>query len=280
MLYRRHRHLEYSPMRVMYVPKSVQIIDSIEFAVGLHESRSRQINRIGGEHAGLYVPLQASPYLAAYMAWPNDEPKRDEWLAAVGASRISADSDANGRTINLKLLAGPALEAKVAEIVIFQVAWTAVADVFQRLIDMAKEERVSLRGGPSISKAIALCELDKTYSRAHLERFWSQYRDVAHLITAAAFLASRVQSGTGSVFTTAWTSPDAVIGIADGFELFGLSNKPHGKTDTFLAADTTWRLPEHCCKEKPFLAHRPLSDEQIRFLQLRRSRNEYISKNK
>jgi hypothetical protein len=135
-----------------------------------------------------------------------------------------------------------------------------------------------LRKGPSISKAIDLCQLDKNYGRAQLERFWSQYRDVAHLITAAAFLASREKSGLGSIFTAAWISPDAVIGIADGFELFGTTTKPHSASDTFLPSETTWRLPKHCCKEKPFLVRRALSNEQRLFLQGRKSRKEYISK--
>src|SRR5437660_9574124 len=110
------------------------------------------------------------------MGWPNNVSKRDEWFAALRACRVLATSDAPGPqpVSDLRLLAEPALKAKIAEIDRLQVTWTAVADVFQRLIDTATEETLILRGGPSISKAIALCELDKTYSRAQLERFWSQ----------------------------------------------------------------------------------------------------------
>jgi hypothetical protein len=271
-------------MRVIFVPKSVQIVDSMEFAEGLHASRARQLNRAGYEHAGLHVPLQTSLYLVAYMAWPNDETMRDQWIAALRAERHLATADAEGLldksdNVGLKLLAKPALAAKMNEIAGLQGAWTAVADVFRCLIDMATDEHLSLRRGPSVSKAIALCEFDKTYGRAQLERFWSQYRDVAHLIAAGALLASRDTFG-GSIFSVVWLSPDAVIGIADGFEYFGLNTKPHGATDTFLPSKTTWRLPDHCCKEKPFLIKRPLSVEQRQFLQHRKSRKEYVGKPK
>jgi hypothetical protein len=272
------------PMRVMFVPESVQIVDSVEFAEQLHATRARQLNRAGDEHAGLHVPLQTSFYLVAYMAWPNDETRRDQWIAALRAERHLATAEAEGLlnqpdNVGLKLLAKPASAARMSEIADLQTAWTAVADVFQRLIDMATDEHLSLRRGPSVSKAIALCAVDKTYGRAQVERFWSQYRDVAHLITAAAWLASRDTSG-GSIFSVVWLSPDAVIGIADGFEYFGLSTKPHGSTDTFLRSKTTWRLPDHCCKEKPFLIKRSLSAEQRQFLQHRKSRKEYVGKPK
>lgn len=268
-------------MRVMVIPKSTQIVDSVEFAESLHESRLRQLRRNSDKHVGLYVPI--SPYLLAYMAWPNDDIERDQWIAAVRAAGLLAHADAAGVSdeighVRLKLIAIPALEAKAKKLEALQGAWSAVADIFQRLTDMATDVSLVLRKGPSISKAIDLCQADKNYGRAQLERFWSQYRDVAHLITAAAFLASREKSGTGSIITAAWVSPDAVIGVADGFECFGLANKPHGAADTFLPSETTWRLPEHCCKQKPFLARRTLSEEQRQFLQSRKSRKEYISK--
>src|SRR5437763_585931 len=151
------------PMRVMFVPKSIQVVDSLEFAQGLHASRLRQLDLTQGEPAGLLVPLSASPYLVAYMAWPNDEAKRHE-------------------------------------------------------------------------------------------------------------------SNHDSIFSAVWLSPDAVIGIADGFEYFGLNTKPHGAVDTFLPSTTTWRLPEHCCKAKPFLVPRSLSQEQRKFLQSRKSRKPYAAK--
>src|SRR5450432_1210985 len=166
-------------MRVMFVPRSTQIVDSAEFAEGLHVSRLRQLHRNGDKHAGLYIPT--SPYLVAYMAWPNDDSKRDEWIAAVSAAGQLAHADVTGASdelghVRLKLIAVPALEMKAKELKALEGAWSAVADVFQRLIDMSTEAGLVLRKGPSIAKAIDLCRLDKNYGRAQLERFWSQYR--------------------------------------------------------------------------------------------------------
>jgi hypothetical protein len=266
--------------RVMFLPKSIQIVDSIAYAQGIHASRTRQLNRKADDGAGLSVPLQSSPYLVAYMGWPNDETKRNQWLAAVKAAGLlqDANSGASDDLDELRFLAEPALDAKARELEALQAAWTAVADLFQRLVDMATEDGLFLRNGASIGKAIDLCQLDKRYSRAQLERFWSHYRDVAHLVAAAAFLAAREDARPGSIFSAAWTSPDAVIGIADGLEFFGLANKSHGSIDTFLPFETTWRLPEHCCKQKPFLVRRRLSDAQRKFLESRKSRKQYLSK--
>jgi hypothetical protein len=234
-------------MRVMFVPESIQLIDSVEFAKGLHQSRLRRVNHARIKQGGLYAPRKAALHLVAYMAWPNDEAKRDQWKAAVETAGLLAGADAaeareHFDIVDLKLLAEPALEAKTAEIAAMQSAWGAVADIFGRLVDMAADEGLNLRRGASISKAIDLCQKDKNYARSQLEKFWSQYRDVAHLITAAAFLASLEETGDGSIFAAVWLSPDAVIGIADGFELFGLAAKPHGATDTFLSSATACDL--------------------------------------
>jgi hypothetical protein len=264
--------------RVMFVPQPIQLVDSVDFARGLHASR--QLDTVGDEKVGLGVPLRQSPYLVAYMGWPNDDIKRNQWMTAVAATALlqGGNTETSDQLQPVRLLAEPALGAKATELEAFQDAWTAVADVYQRLIDMATEEGLVLRKGPSITKAIDLCQLDKQYSRAQLERFWSQYRDVAHLVAAAAFLTSSENARAGSIFSAAWISPDAVIGIADGMEMFGLFNKSHGATDTFLPSETTWRLPEHCCKEKPFLVRRSLSDEQKKFLVGRKSRKQYLSR--
>ena len=264
-------------MQVMFVPQPIQLVETLEFAFGLHASR--QLSAPEGKKMGLHVPLEQSPYLVAYMGWPRDEKKRNEWIAAIegAAQSITENKDAKNAPILVRYLAGPALEAKAKEHEEIEDAWNAVADVYQRLVDLATEEGMKLKGGPSIAKAIDLCQFDKQYSRAQLERFWSQYKDVAHLIAAAAFLTS---SGphAGSIFSAAWISPDAVIGVADGLEMFGLIQRSHGNHDTFLPSQTTWRLPDHCCKKKPFVVRRRLSDAQRQFLESRKARKQYISK--
>ncbi len=267
-------------MRVMVVPKSTQIVDSVEFAENLHELRLR-LHRDSDKHVGLYIPI--SPYLLAYMAWPNDDSERDQWIAAIRAAGLLAHADAAGASdeighVRLKLIAAPALEAKAKKLEALQGAWSAVADIFQRLVDMATDVSLVLRKGPSISKAIDLCQADKSYGRAQLERFWSQYRDVAHLITAAAFLASREKSGTGSIITAAWISPDAVIGVADGFEFFGLNTKPHGAADTFLPSGDNSAPSQRLLQTKSLFSSSNSFGGAKAISSTPKSRKEYISK--
>ena len=206
--------------RVMFVPQPIQLVDLVDFARGLHASR--QLDPVGDRESGTRCTASAvTPYLVAYMGWPNDDIKRNQWMTAVAATALlqGENTEASDQLQPVRLLAEPALGAKATELEAFQDAWTAVADVYQRLIDMATEEGLVLRKGPSITKAIDLCQLDKQYSRAQLERFRSQYRDVAHLVAAAAFLTSSENARAGSIFSAAWISPDAVIGIADGLEM-------------------------------------------------------------
>jgi hypothetical protein len=271
-------------MRVMNLP-DLSIVDSLEFANGLHASRLKRALAHPNEHVvGLHPPLQASPFLVAYMAWPNDANKREQWMAATIA-RYLTDHRERSEPLSifhsfggLRAISDPAFNAIADDLSSIEMGWQAAADIFGRLIDMAAEKGLQLRGGPSIAKAIGLCELDKTYKRAQFERFWTRFRDVAHLITAAAVLAEP-QNGLGrSIFLSAWLSPDAVIGIADAYEDFGLRNKSHGAADTILPSKTTWRMPEYYCKKDPFFVKRRLSDEQRSFLERRKSRKSYISK--
>jgi hypothetical protein len=269
-------------MRVMNLP-DLQIVDSLEFANGLHKSRIKRAR--SDSSGGLHAPLKASAYLVGYMAWPSNDEKRNRWMAAV-ISRYLTDHRQGSEPPpmfpsfgGLKAISDPAFEAVSEDLSAIEMRWQAVADVFGRFIDMVADGGLQLRGGPSISKAKELCELDRTYKRAQLERFWSEFRDVAHLVTAGAVLAhAQPDSSARSIFLAAWLSPDAVIGIADWYENVGLRFKPHGVGDTVLPSETTWRIPEFYCKNEPFVVSRQLSPEQRAFLEQRKSRKTYISK--
>ncbi len=68
--------------------------------------------------------------------------------------------------------------------------WLWVADIFQLTVDMAYEKRIVLRRGSSISKAIELCEVERGLpGHSQLRAAWSEFRDVAHLLAAAARFA-------------------------------------------------------------------------------------------
>ena len=227
------------------------------------------------------LPLALSRLLVAYLTWPNDEQQRNSWMATnLARTQIGLKIDAStpfGVFENfggLKAVSAPAFELLVSDLTATGKKWAPVADVFMRIVDMSLDGRLQMRGGPSISKAIDLCEYENEgRGRAQLYRLWKQFHDVAHLIAASAYLASSVPSSLDqSIFSAIWYGPDAVAGIAAGFERFGLGLTPHGQKDSVLAAKTTWRLPSECSPQVPFLVKRQLSDSQVDFLNARRSR--------
>src|SRR5262249_25560575 len=139
----------------------------------------------------------ASVLLTAYMAWPNAALQRDSWAATYLARFISsrnnptellaADGGKSGESIAFETFGGlgavakPAYDLLTEKISELQSRWLFVADIFQMIVDMARDERAVLRGGPSISKAIELCEIEKALpSHSQLRSAWSEFRDVAH----------------------------------------------------------------------------------------------------
>ncbi len=144
----------------------------------------------------------ASILLTAYLAWPNDEERRNSFVATHLVRRRPSDektSDAAADAqagVSLAMFGGASAIAKAAfdqlidEIGQVQRKWLLVADIFQLIVDMAFDERVDLRRGPSISKAVDLCEVERALpGHSQLREAWSEFRDVAHLLTASANLA-------------------------------------------------------------------------------------------
>jgi hypothetical protein len=262
-------------MRVMYLPK-LNVPDSLDFAVGLYASRIR---------TALHVPLKASPLLIAYLAWPNDEQKRNSWAATIIArtqNERGSDSTSIFESLGgFKAVAEPAFDALATELTAILNKWTPVADIFLRIVDMADDPRLQSRGGPSISKAIDLCDYENEgYSRGHLRRLWGQFREVAHLLAAGAILAGSVSEGRfgQSILSSVWLAPDSVVGIAAGFQMFGLNLTPHGWKGPVLPTDTVWRLPPECFPPAPFLVKRRLSESHVDFLNERRTTKSQILK--
>jgi hypothetical protein len=262
-------------MRVMNLP-DFDVPSSADSAIALYKARLQ---------GNLLVPLAVSHTLLAYLAWPNDERQRYRWMATnlarlqVGP-KIDASSPLSVVEIfgGLKAVADPAFELLVGDLTAIGKKWAPVADVLMRIVDMSRDDRLQLRGGPSISKAIGLCEYEGR-SHAQLYRLWKQFHDVAHLIAAGAYLAGCIPSGAGrSILSAIWYAPDAVLGIAAGFEQFGLGLTPHGQQDSVLSARTTWRVPPECCPQVPFLIRRRLSDGQVDFLNRRLSPKAYVEK--
>jgi hypothetical protein len=239
----------------------------------------------------------ASVLLTAYMAWPNTTSQRDSWAATYLARFISSgNAAAEQETANesesrekvalrkfggLGAVAKPAYEQLTEEIVQLQSRWLFVANVFQMIVDMARDERAVPFGSPSISKAVELCEIEKALpGHSQLRNAWSKFRDVAHLLTAGAFLANEgitkgIAEHEASILKTIWMAPDAVLALAVGYQLFGLQRKTSGNQSKFLQRDRLWRIPRDLMPAKPFIAVRRLTGKQLDYLATRRAPKKY-----
>jgi hypothetical protein len=226
--------------------------------------------------------------LTAYLAWPNDAERRNSFIAThlvrfgrpsdEKASHAPADSDA---TYPLEVFGGINAVAKVAfvqlttEISQVRRKWLLTADIFQVIVDMAFDKRIALRRGASISKAIDLCEVEHGL-RGHSQLWaaWSEFRDVAHVLTAGAYLAHEGlrqarYADEASILNAIWIAPDLVVALAYGLQEFGLQPKPIRKEVSILKPDTLWRVPDCHKPEKPFVVFRRLTEDQLVFLNSR-----------
>ena len=157
--------------------------------------------------------------------------------------------------------------------------WLLVADIFHKIVDMAYDERIVLDGGPSISKAIEVCEIEYTMpGHSQLRNAWSEFRDVGHLIAASAYLAHAALAKTphaASILKALWIAPDAVIALACGFQEFWLQHDSGKEARQTLQHDNLWQIPTGLIPEKPFIVFRRLSEEQIEYLRTRRAAKKY-----
>ena len=139
---------------------------------------------------------RVSASLMAYLAWPNDEERRNSFIATcLTLFKLADEAPPNWQ--ELARFGGVAAIAKAAfipllgEIMRLERKWLEVAEIFQLIVDMAFDDHAILRRGPSISKAIDLCELESGLrGHSQLRQSWSEFRDVAHLLAAAAGLRS------------------------------------------------------------------------------------------
>jgi hypothetical protein len=231
----------------------------------------------------------ASVLFTAYLAWPNDEERRNSFVAtslarlrSPSAETTDDSADDPKKSICLETFGGlsavakPAFDQLTAEISQIQRKGLLVADIFQTTVDMAFDERIALRRGASVSKAIDLCEIERGLpGHSQLRGAWSEFRDVAYLLAASAQLAHKGLAHTGSsnessILNTVWIAPDVVLALAYGLQEFGLQPKPVRKESSILKPETLWRVPDSYKPEKPFVVFRRLSDAQLEFLNSRR----------
>jgi hypothetical protein len=104
-----------------------------------------------------------------------------------------------------------------------------------------------------------------------LAKDWSDFRDVSHLIAAAAMIAftcreKAVDARASAVLTPVLFVPEVVLGIGLAFQEFGLAFKPHAQRVSILPSNTLWRIPKTSEKSVLPLPIRRLSDGDLKFL--------------
>ena len=219
--------------------------------------------------------------LTAYLTWPNDAERRNSFVATY-LVRLSNPSDDKTSTPlelfgGIGAVANPAFDQLTAEISQVQRKWLLTADIFQLTVDMAFDQRIALRRGSSISKAIDLCEVERGLpGHSQLRSAWSEFRDVAHLLAASAYLAhfglaQDISADEASILKAIWIAPDAVLALACGLQDFGLQPKSIRKESPILNPEKLWRIPATHKPEKPFIIFRRLTEAQLIFLNSRRA---------
>lgn len=187
-------------------------------------------------------PNQAIPLLGA-MCHPNDEAERDKLM---GILRSWPDHSGPGR---------PAVPDKLGRI---QANWLKVADIFHVYCDLIGGRHQKRRGGPSISKAVTLVSTNaKNWGtrESKLWELWKAYKDVAHLVTAAALICAEVRNRYGDCppgpagldptqfvpFQMALLMPDLVVAVAREFQRYGLGSD--ARPEPAFDPNTLWRMP-------------------------------------
>ena len=225
---------------------------------------------------------RVSVLLMAHLAWPNNEERRNSFIATC-LTLFKLANEAPPNSQELAPFGGVAAIAKAAfipllgEIMRLQRKWLEVAEIFQLTIDMAFDDHAILRRGPSISKAIDLCELENGLrGHSQLRQSWSEFRDVAHLLAAAAVLdpyslVPAKKAGEACILDPILVAPDIVLALAYDLQAFGLAPKSIHKEQPILRSDKVWQIPSSHAPESPFVIFRDLADNQLAFLSSRRA---------
>lgn len=119
-------------------------------------------------------PAQAVPLLG-YMVWPNDPTMFERWLEAHRRDDPSAISELTQK------------------LTLIEQHWARVADIVHLHYDLAHGRHLERPGGTSVGKAIALIDAiarSKGTGVAKLWEIWATYKDIAHVISAAARISA------------------------------------------------------------------------------------------
>jgi hypothetical protein len=269
-----------------------------------------------GEYLKARLSLDTVPWpdhswrLLAHMAWPNDASRRDLWMAAQigmqlepekptegeGAPDDNADAAPylpaqNASWEYFRLVGGHAPLAQFASMALhdeigkIQLRWARIADIVHLHYDMATGNHMKSRGGASVGKVIELITNNscvKGRSAATLWATWTEFKDVAHLVTAAILLLAdaKVRGGREgwgqpsrlSAYRVVMLVPEAVLAVGKSLQQYGLDVEVHGREDPLLDPETVWRIPDWIKIEALPPPPRKLTRSDIQVLNARRAR--------
>jgi hypothetical protein len=168
----------------------------------------------------------------------------------------------------LRAVADAALVHLLVALEASQLRWPRVADILQTVVDIHYEKRAVVPGGASLSKAMdVLLGYHAVPRRSRLAQDWSDFRDVSHLIAAAAHIATwQEPRGQGSILTPVLLAPEVVFELALAFQVFGLAYKPFSQKRSLLPAETLWQVSNSNYEIRLPLPVRRLSDEDLQYL--------------
>jgi hypothetical protein len=189
-------------------------------------------------------PAQAIPLLG-YMCCPNDPAAREALLRTLRSWSQASEA------------MPPTLPKELGRI---QHDWLRVADILHIHYDLVKGHHQARRGGPSIGKSITLAATNANScgtGAATLWKKWSVYKDVAHLVAAAALICAEARTrycekplwpdglswSQFIPFQMTMLMPDLVLAVGLEFQRVGLSAVSHRRTEPMLDPAAVWRIP-------------------------------------
>jgi hypothetical protein len=129
---------------------------------------------------------------------------------------------------------------------------------------------------------IAAQSRSKGRSAASSWTVWTEFKDVAHLVTAAVLLLADAKVRTGregwsqpvvlSAYRVVVLAPQAVLAIGKSLQEYGLDVEVHGREGPLFDPNTVWRIPDWINVEPLRPPARKLTTSDIHVLNARRAR--------